>query len=198
MVRRLILALSIILIAAAPGCRSKNVDTTAEATGVSSEAVETPPPPFEPPPPAPAPPPPPKVEAPQRVEPPPAAPIPPPPPPPAPIAPPRIEFKDVFFDFDQAVVREQDRAALEQNVEVLKKNPAIKLRLEGHCDARGTSEYNLVLGDKRVQSVKRFMTAAGVSPDRITTVSYGKERPFCTQDTEDCYQQNRRAHFVPE
>jgi peptidoglycan-associated lipoprotein len=115
------------------------------------------------------------------------------------VAPPApLELKDVFFDFDQYVVRDQDKAVLEANVGMLKANPAIKLRLEGHCDERGTSEYNLVLGEQRAQAVKRFVTAMGVDPSRVSTISYGKERPFCSQSSEDCYQQNRRAHFVPE
>jgi peptidoglycan-associated lipoprotein len=192
MATRLILA-SFIVLVMLTGCAGPKPQTTAEATGVGSEAVETPPPPFEPPPAAPAP----KVEEPQRVAPPPAAPA--PPPAPAPVAPPApLELKDVFFDFDQYVVRDQDKAALEANVGMLKANPAIKLRLEGHCDERGTSEYNLVLGEQRAQAVKRFVTAMGVDPSRVSTISYGKERPFCSQSSEDCYQQNRRAHFVPE
>lgn len=105
-------------------------------------------------------------------------------------------LKDAFFDFDKASITSDAKAALEGDAAWLKANPTVKIKIEGHCDERGTNEYNLALGEKRAHSVKQFLVAQGVSSARISTISYGEDRPFCTEHNENCYAQNRRAHFV--
>jgi len=125
------------------------------------------------------------------------------PPPPAPvaIAQPTIEelfskeVADVFFDFDKASIRDDARSVLSKTADFLRSYPNVAIVVEGHCDERGSTEYNLALGDRRSNSAKDFLVSEGVSADRIQTVSYGKERPFCTESNENCFQQNRRAHF---
>ena len=107
------------------------------------------------------------------------------------------EIKDVFFDYDRYNIREDARAILEENAQVLlngKKDARVVI--EGHCDERGTVEYNIALGQRRADAVKKYLVNLGVDPSRITTVSYGKERPFCLEHNEQCWQKNRRAHFV--
>lgn len=106
------------------------------------------------------------------------------------------EVKDAFFDYDKADVRTDARDALSQTAQFLRSYPQVKVLIEGHCDERGSTEYNLALGDRRSSAAKAFLTSLGISADRMETVSYGKERPFCTASDEACYQQNRRAHFV--
>lgn len=131
-------------------------------------------------------------------------PPPPPPPPPAPKASlsERIakEVQDAFFDYDKSEIREDARAALQRDADALKAIlndfPSAVLSIEGHCDERGSAEYNLGLGDRRANSAKEFLVQLGVPADRLKTISYGKERPFCTESNESCWQQNRRAHFV--
>ena len=125
------------------------------------------------------------------------------PPPPPPAAPqPSIEdlftkeVQDAYFDFDMAAIRADARDALSKTAQFLRSYPQVKVNLEGHCDERGSTEYNLGLGDRRATAVKSFLVQQGVSADRIRTISYGKEKPFCTEHTEDCWQQNRRGHFV--
>jgi peptidoglycan-associated lipoprotein len=103
---------------------------------------------------------------------------------------------DAFFDYDQSDLREDARSALAANATWLKKYPSIQILVEGHCDERGTAAYNLALGDKRANAVKEYLNSLGVDGSRVRTVSYGKERPFCTDSTESCWQQNRRGHFV--
>ncbi len=106
-------------------------------------------------------------------------------------------IKDVFFDYDRYSIREDARATLEENAKVLlngKKDA--KIIIEGHCDERGTVEYNIALGQRRADAVKKYLVNLGVDPSRITTVSYGKEKPFCFEHNEQCWQENRRAHFV--
>ena len=105
-------------------------------------------------------------------------------------------LKDAFFEYDKADLREDARAALTADAEWLKKYPTTQVLIEGHCDERGTSEYNMVLGDKRANAAKEYLASLGIDQARIKTVSYGKERPFCTESSESCWQQNRRAHFV--
>jgi peptidoglycan-associated lipoprotein len=105
-------------------------------------------------------------------------------------------LQDAFFDFDKADLRLDARTALATDAEWLKKYPSIQVLIEGHCDERGTSKYNLALGDRRANAAKEYLTSLGVDASRIRTVSYGKERPFCTASTEECWQQNRRGHFV--
>jgi peptidoglycan-associated lipoprotein len=125
------------------------------------------------------------------------------PPPPAPVAhEPTMqelfdkEVKDAFFDFDKADIRTDARDALSQTAQFLRSYPQLKVVIEGHCDERGSTEYNLALGDRRAASAKQFLVSLGIPADRMETVSYGKERPFCTASTEECWQQNRRAHFI--
>ncbi len=126
---------------------------------------------------------------------------PPPPPPPAqPSATDQELFnqnvKDVFFDYDSYDIRPDAQAAIQGDAQFLKAHPGITFTVEGHCDERGSTEYNLALGDNRANSVKSALVAAGVGADRIKTISYGKEKPFCTESNEQCWQQNRRGHFV--
>jgi peptidoglycan-associated lipoprotein len=125
---------------------------------------------------------------------------PPPPPPP----PPQVdldalflkEVRDAYFDFNKADIRPDARAALSKTADFLKNYPQIKATVEGHCDERGSTEYNLALGDRRANSVKQYLVSLGISADRISTVSYGKEKPSCMEHNETCWQQNRRGHFV--
>lgn len=159
---------------------------------------------------APAPPPPP---------PPPAAPStpPPPPPPPPPAAAPAPRplseeeifarksvdqlnaerpMDDVFFDLDKSDVREDAKPALQKDADWLKKWGTVAVTLEGHCDSRGSAEYNLGLGSRRATAVKTYLVNLGVPAGRVTVVSKGKEQPFCNEENESCWQQNRRGHFV--
>lgn len=103
---------------------------------------------------------------------------------------------DVYFDFDKASLGSEARAVLTRDAEFLRAHPEIRFTIEGHCDDRGGEEYNLALGARRAASAKQFLVALGLSADQIPTVSYGKEHPFCTEENESCYQQNRRDHFV--
>jgi peptidoglycan-associated lipoprotein len=105
-------------------------------------------------------------------------------------------LQDAYFDYDQADLRDDARSALSANAEWLKKYPSIQILIEGHCDERGTSAYNLALGDRRANAARDYVASLGISAARVRTVSYGKERPFCTESSETCWQQNRRAHFV--
>jgi len=105
-------------------------------------------------------------------------------------------IKDVFFDYDKSDVRPDQQAAIQSNIAFLQQHPNIAFTIEGHCDERGSTEYNLALGDNRASAVKNALVAGGISADRIKTVSYGKEKPFCNEHTESCWQQNRRGHFV--
>jgi peptidoglycan-associated lipoprotein len=125
-----------------------------------------------------------------------AAPPPPPPPPPAPEPDFNQEVRDAYFDYDKADIRPDARVALSTTADFLKKYPSIKVIIEGHCDERGSTEYNLGLGDRRANAVKQYLVSLGVSADRLSTVSFGKEKPFCTEHNEACWQQNRRGHFV--
>ena len=101
-----------------------------------------------------------------------------------------------LFDYDKADIRADARDALSQTAQFLRSYPQLKVVIEGHCDERGSTEYNLALGDRRAAAAKAFLVSLGIPADRMETVSYGKERPFCTAADEACYQQNRRAHFV--
>ncbi|MGH9580489.1 MAG: peptidoglycan-associated lipoprotein Pal [Terriglobales bacterium] len=104
--------------------------------------------------------------------------------------------RDVFFDYDKYDVRPDADAQLSANARFLAQHPGIRFVIEGHCDERGSIEYNLALGDNRANATKDALVRMGVGADRIRTVSWGKEKPFCTQSNEDCWQQNRRGHFV--
>ena len=104
--------------------------------------------------------------------------------------------KDVYFDYDKADIRADARDALSQTAQFLRSYPQMKVIVEGHCDERGSTEYNLALGDRRAGAAKQFLISLGIAADRLESVSYGKERPFCSAATEECYKQNRRAHFA--
>jgi peptidoglycan-associated lipoprotein len=158
------------------------------------------PPPPAPPPPAatPAPPPP-----------------PPPPPKPAPAPPPKpltedeifqkktlaelnaeMPLGDVFFDYDMSTIREDARPILQKNADYLRRWATTRVTIEGHADSRGTVEYNLALGARRSGAVRDYLVSLGIAADRLLAISKGEETPQCTEETEDCWQRNRRGHFV--
>jgi len=105
-------------------------------------------------------------------------------------------LRDVIFDFDRYDVRTDMRDILKGHAVWLKANPQVRVEIEGHCDERGTNEYNLALGAKRADSVKRYLIDLGISPDRLSTISYGEELPTCKEQNEACWAKTRRAHFV--
>src|SRR5207302_8612830 len=127
---------------------------------------------------------------------------PPPPPAPAPTSSMTDEqmvaqsVKDIYFDDDKSDVRSSEQASIQADVAFLQQHSNVSFTIEGHCDERGSTEYNLALGDNRSSAVKNALVGAGISADRIKTISYGKEKPFCTESNESCWQQNRRGHFV--
>jgi len=104
-------------------------------------------------------------------------------------------LKDVFFDFDKYDIRASDAKVLDTNATWLKTNNDLVL-IEGHCDERGTNEYNLALGERRAKATMNYLVGQGVQANRITIISYGKERPVCTEHSEACWTKNRRAHFL--
>ena len=134
--------------------------------------------------------------------------VPPPPPPPPP--PPKrslsdvlaSEVQDAYFDFDRSDIREDARATLSRNSDALRRVfqefPGAVVFIEGHCDERGSAEYNLGLGDRRATSAREYLVQMGVPADRVSSKSWGKERPQCTESNEDCWQRNRRVHFVAQ
>jgi peptidoglycan-associated lipoprotein len=105
-------------------------------------------------------------------------------------------LSDAFFDYDQSDLREDARSVLAGDAQWLKKHSSVQVLIEGHCDERGTAAYNLALGDRRANAAKEYLISLGIDASRLRTVSYGKERPFCTESTESCWQKNRRAHLV--
>jgi peptidoglycan-associated lipoprotein len=115
---------------------------------------------------------------------------------PAPQARPIQGLSDIFFDFDRFVIRDDARSGLESNAALLKSRSGEKILIEGHCDERGTGAYNLVLGERRAQAAARYLQDLGVSSSQMQITSYGKERPFCEEHSEACWQSNRRAHFT--
>lgn len=129
-----------------------------------------------------------------------------PPPPPPPTSPNVTEtsveqtfasqIQDVYFDFDSSNIRADAQTALAHDAEILKQYPQINVTIAGHCDERGSEEYNLGLGDRRATAAKNYLVNLGIPANRISTISYGKDRPFCTEHTEECWQQNRRDHFT--
>ena len=145
-------------------------------------------------------PPPPTAEAQPR----PAAP--PPPPPAAPAPPPGpsmsqqafqdFQNQDIFFDYDQYDLRTDARATLDRKASFLNQNSSVRSQIEGHCDERGTNEYNLALGERRANAAKQYLTTAGISAGRLSTISYGEERPLDPGRNEAAWARNRRAHFV--
>jgi peptidoglycan-associated lipoprotein len=104
--------------------------------------------------------------------------------------------RDALFDLDKSDLRPDARTALTKDAEFLRSYPQVRISIEGHCDERGSTEYNLGLGQRRAEAAKNFLISLGISADRMETTSWGKERPFCTEHDETCWQQNRRAHFV--
>jgi peptidoglycan-associated lipoprotein len=134
-----------------------------------------------------------------------------PPPPPPPPPPSRTEInganmlqteaQDAMFDYDKSELRDDARQAMTRNAELLKRifaaDRSFTVAIEGHCDERGSAEYNLGLGDRRATAAKEYLVQLGVPADRLTTISYGKDRPVCTDENEACYQRNRRAHLSP-
>jgi len=109
---------------------------------------------------------------------------------------PEVTVKDIFFDFDQAMIRDDSKKTMADNVLWLKTNPAAKVTIEGHCDERGSSEYNLALGERRARVTRDFLVAAGIEANRVNTISFGKERPFVLGHDESAWKWNRRAHFM--
>ncbi len=187
---------SIVALAAALGL------TAAACSKKPPQVAATPPPP---PPPAPAPPPP--------APPPPPRPPAPPAPAPSPASVPLTEeqifarktldqvnqerpLEDVFFDLDESTLREDAKAPLQKDGDWMKKWTSTQVIVEGHADARGSAEYNLALGARRAEVVKQYLVSLGVQAARITVVSKGKEQPFCSEEGEACWQQNRRGHFI--
>ena len=142
----------------------------------------------------------------------PPAPPPPPPPPATPPAPAALtedelfkrksfveltaELSDVFFNLDEATIREDARGALQKNAEWMKRWPSTRITVEGHCDERGTAEYNLALGERRANAVKQYLLSLGIPDGRIAVVSKGKESPSCQESNDSCWQQNRRGHHI--
>jgi peptidoglycan-associated lipoprotein len=105
-------------------------------------------------------------------------------------------LKPVYFGFDQITLTDEARATLQKNVDYLKKWPTTKVMVEGHADSRGTPEYNLALGERRADTVRDYVVSLGIPNDRVTIVSKGEEQPFCKEETESCWQQNRVGYFV--
>lgn len=105
-------------------------------------------------------------------------------------------FRDVFFGYDSWMISEEGQQVLKRNAQWLRGHGMTQLKVEGHCDERGTTAYNLVLGEKRAKSVRNYLMDLGVNGDHLTVVTYGKERPICFDPVEACYQQNRRGHLV--
>ena len=158
------------------------------------------------PPPEPPPPPPPAPEAPPPPPPPP--PEPPPPPPPVPLTPEELfarmsleelnstsPLDPVFFDLDMAELLSDGQAALRRNADWMRQWDSTRVRVEGHCDERGTNEYNLALGERRAAAVRDYLVSLGIPANRIATTSRGEESPFCTDSHEGCWSRNRRGHF---
>ena len=105
-------------------------------------------------------------------------------------------LQPIYFDFDRSFVRNDARAVMAANAEWLKANPKVKVRIEGNCDERGTKEYNQALGQRRAASAKKYLVDMGISAKRISLISYGKEKPVCGEDSEACWQKNRRDDFI--
>ena len=175
------------------GCPKRPVATVASAR---PPRASPPPPPLPRPAPAPAAPTPPPPPPPVVVAPPPApAPAPPPPPAPKEFRQPAA-LKNIHFDFDRSVIRPEDAAILRASAAYLKANPNVLVLIEGHCDERGTSEYNLALGERRARAAMANLVAKGIDASRITIISYGKERPLCSEKTAACWARNRSDRFL--
>lgn len=107
-----------------------------------------------------------------------------------------VHLEDIHFSFDQFDLDETSKQVLRNNANLLRDNPEMRVEIQGHCDERGTNNYNLGLGERRVMSTKKFLTALGIESHRLTTISYGEEKPFCFDNNDDCWLQNRRSHFM--
>jgi len=191
--RSAVLVLSCLVLAVLlTGCPKRPVATVASAP---APAAPAPPPPPPPPPPAPAPPAPAPPPPPPPVVAPPPAPAPPPPPAPKEFAP-NPALKEIHFDFDKSNIRPGDAKILDASAAYLKANPNELVLIEGHCDERGTIEYNLALGERRAKSAMNYLVSQGIDAGRFTLISYGKERPLCTEKTEACWARNRRDQFL--
>jgi len=105
-------------------------------------------------------------------------------------------LRDIHFDFDKYDIRREDEEILRENAAFLKKNPKMKIQIEGHCDERGTAEYNLALGERRANSAKRYLVSLGINSNQISTISYGEERPLDPGHNEEAWAKNRRGHIV--
>jgi peptidoglycan-associated lipoprotein len=105
-------------------------------------------------------------------------------------------FKDIHFDFDRYDIKNEDKSELKAVASWMAKNSNAKLSVEGHCDDRGTNEYNLALGDRRAKAVRDYLVSLGVPSSKVETISYGEEKSLCSEQTEECWAKNRRAHFV--
>jgi peptidoglycan-associated lipoprotein len=183
----LLSTLSLVILLA--GCPKRPVAIVASAPAPAPAPIPAPAPaPPAPPVVAPAPAPPPVVA-------PPPAPAPAPPAPPKEYAP-NAALKDIFFDFDKANVRPGDAKILDASAAYLKANPDQLVLIEGHCDERGTNEYNLALGERRARAAMGYLVSLGVSASRITVISFGKERPGCTAKTAACWAMNRHDRFL--
>jgi peptidoglycan-associated lipoprotein len=188
--RMVVVVLALLLSVA---CAKRPAMTQTAAPPPTGAAVTAPPAPVAPvtPPPAPAPTPPPVATAPPA-----------PAPAPAPPRPAPAEFKsndnlrDVFFAFDRATITAEGARTLEASAEWMKANPSALVLVEGHCDERGTNAYNLALGERRARAAQEYLVKRGVPAARITTITYGEERPTCSELTEACWARNRRAHFL--
>ena len=174
------------------GCAKRPATTQAAAPAPTGTASMTTPAPSQPSGPMPAPTPPSAV-----------SPTPTPAPAPAPTARPIVrdfaavpELHDIYFEFDKYDIRPADTKTLDANGSWLKSNPNHLVLIEGHADERGTNEYNLALGERRAKSTMNYLVSQGVQANRITIISYGEERPTCTEKTEACWAKNRRAHFL--
>jgi peptidoglycan-associated lipoprotein len=109
---------------------------------------------------------------------------------------PTSELKDIHFQFDKYDLDSSSKGVLKQNADFLKQHPSVKVEIQGHCDERGTNNYNLALGQRRAASTKRYLASLGIPENRLHVISYGEEKPFCGETNEDCWGQNRRAHFM--
>lgn len=107
------------------------------------------------------------------------------------------QFPNIYFDFDKYNIREDAKPTLKSAADWLIKNNDANMILEGHCDERGTNEYNLALGEKRAKSASDYLVSSGVAKNRLDIISYGEEKPFCKEQSEDCWQKNRRVQFIP-
>ena len=107
-------------------------------------------------------------------------------------------LKPVYFDFDRSLIKDDAKAVLKANAEWLKAHPTVTIKIEGNCDERGTKEYNQALGQRRATSAKKYLADLGISGKRISLISFGKEKPACSESTEECWQKNRRDDFIAQ